>query len=107
MRMWRRSAPRAGPWAGREWTWQEEAACRGMSSDLFFPAEEERAAAARAICFGCPVRYSCLAFALERGERFGIWGGLSERERVRLSRRDREIVRWAAAQEARRSRGAA
>lgn len=81
-----------------DYSWQERGACRGVDADLFFPASEDETLPAKAICGTCPVRLACLAFALERNERFGVWGGLSERERGRLSPTAREqIVREAAA----------
>jgi WhiB family redox-sensing transcriptional regulator len=52
---------------------------------------------AKAICETCPVRLACLAFALERNEKFGVWGGLTEKERARLSPAARENIRRQAA----------
>ena len=66
-----------------EWSWQSHASCRGLDPELFFPAEDEPAPV-KAICEACPVRFSCLAFALDRGERYGIWGGLTPTERKSL-----------------------
>jgi WhiB family redox-sensing transcriptional regulator len=68
-----------------QWTWHSEASCRGVDAELFFPGNDEEAVPAKAICETCPVRNPCLAFALERGERYGVWGGMTERERARLS----------------------
>lgn len=62
-------------------SWQDRAACRGMNPDLFFPARGEETRQAKKVCARCPVREECLDFALENAEKFGIWGGLSERER--------------------------
>jgi WhiB family transcriptional regulator, redox-sensing transcriptional regulator len=76
-----------------DYSWQIEASCRGVDAELFFPATEEEAAPAKAICETCPVRVACLAFALERNERFGVWGGLTEKERARLSPAARETIR--------------
>ncbi len=67
-----------------------------VDPDLFFPAQGESLAQAKAICAGCPVRQPCLEFALEQREVFGVWGGLSERER-RTLRRDRQAGKVAAA----------
>ena len=79
-----------------DYSWQERGSCRGVDAELFFPASEEEASPAKAICETCPVRLACLAFAVERNERFGVWGGLTERERARLSPTARErIVREA------------
>lgn len=81
-----------------DYSWQERGSCRGVDADLFFPTSEDEATPGKAICTTCPVRLACLAFSLERNERFGIWGGLTERERGRLSPTAREqIVREAAA----------
>ena len=70
--------------------WMQHGACRGLShadaDRLFFPARGDSTAEAKAICARCPVRNECLEYALEHHEKFGIWGGLSERERRRLRR---------------------
>jgi hypothetical protein len=79
------------------YSWQTEASCRGVDSELFFPATEDESVPAKAICETCPVRLACLAFALERNERFGIWGGLTEKERARLSPAARDAIRRQAA----------
>lgn len=68
--------------------WRDLAECRGVDPDLFFPTRGESIATARATCAACPVRTECLEYAIEHREKFGIWGGLSERERRRI-RRDR------------------
>ena len=75
-----------------DYSWQESASCRGVDAELFFPATEEEAVPGKAICATCPVRVACLAFALERNEKFGIWGGLTEKERNRLSPTAREQI---------------
>jgi WhiB family redox-sensing transcriptional regulator len=64
-----------------------QANCLGCDPDLFFPARGESCADAKAVCRGCRVRVECLEYALALGEKHGIWGGLSERERRRLRRR--------------------
>jgi WhiB family redox-sensing transcriptional regulator len=74
-------------------TWQARGSCVGVDPDLFFPQRGESVVEAKAICVGCPVRAECLAHALERNERFGIWGGLSERERRAIRRRRRQHAR--------------
>ena len=70
------------------WEWQGEAACRGVGSRLFFhPAGERgsrRAArdeAAKRVCARCPVRRPCLQFALAVREPYGVWGGMTQKER--------------------------
>ena len=75
------------------YSWQTEASCRGVDAEIFFPATEDEAVPAKAICDTCPVRLACLAFALERNEKFGVWGGLTEKERARLSPAARESIR--------------
>jgi len=81
-----------------DYSWQVDASCRGVDAELFFPMTDEEAEASKSICETCPVRLACLAFALERNERFGVWGGLTEKERARLSPAAREnILRHAAA----------
>lgn len=79
-----------------EWTWMFSAGCRGLNADLFFPGPDADPAPAKAICSACPVRVACLSFALDQGERFGIWGGLDEKERGRLSVEERKKVHEAA-----------
>lgn len=69
--------------------WQANAACAGADPELFFPARGEPTATAKAVCATCPVRDPCREYALARTEKFGIWGGLSERERRALRRRRR------------------
>jgi WhiB family redox-sensing transcriptional regulator len=56
---------------------------------MFFVATEGDAAAAKAVCGRCDVRVACAAFAIAHAERFGIWGGMTERERRNLSHGDR------------------
>lgn len=64
----------------------EQAACRGMDPNVFHTERGESTKEAKAICGRCPIRQECLEFALENYESFGIWGGLSERERRRIRR---------------------
>ena len=68
----------------------------GVDPDLFFPERGASTREAKEVCRGCVVREDCLEYALANGEKFGIWGGLSERERRRL-RRQRAMQRRAAA----------
>ena len=72
--------------------WQDYANCLGVDPDLFFPERGASTREAKEVCRGCVVREDCLEYALENGEKFGIWGGMSERERRRL-RRQRAIER--------------
>ncbi len=73
-------------------TWQEQGNCLGIDTALFFPSRGEDTSDAKAVCKACDVRNMCLDFALERGEKHGIWGGLSERERRRIRRARRMEV---------------
>jgi WhiB family transcriptional regulator, redox-sensing transcriptional regulator len=70
-----------------EQSWQERALCSQTDPEAFFPEKGGSTREAKRICVGCEVRDECLEYALEHDERFGIWGGLSERERRRLKRR--------------------
>ena len=74
--------------------WQERANCLGVDPDLFFPERGASTKEAKQVCQGCVVREDCLEYALANGEKFGIWGGLSERERRRI-RRQRALARAA------------
>ncbi len=67
--------------------WQERALCSQTDPEAFFPEKGGSTREAKRICTGCEVRAECLEYALDHDERFGIWGGLSERERRRLKRR--------------------
>ncbi|WP_406516354.1 WhiB family transcriptional regulator [Streptomyces sp. NBC_00873] len=72
--------------------WRHEAACRWIDPDLFWPLGESMAARqqaeqAKAVCATCPVRTQCLEWAVETRQDFGVWGGMSERERRGLHRR--------------------
>ena len=69
-----------------EMEWQERALCAQTDPEAFFPEKGGSTREAKKICTGCEVRDECLEYALEHDERFGIWGGLSERERRRLKR---------------------
>jgi WhiB family redox-sensing transcriptional regulator len=71
---------------GEEQGWQERALCAETDPEAFFPEKGGSTREAKKICTGCEVRAECLEYALANDERFGIWGGLSERERRRLRR---------------------
>jgi WhiB family redox-sensing transcriptional regulator len=66
--------------------WQERALCAQTDPEAFFPEKGGSTREAKRICQGCEVKDECLESALANDERFGIWGGLSERERRRLKR---------------------
>ena len=72
--------------AGDESDWNERALCAQTDPEAFFPEKGGSTREAKKICTGCEVRSECLSYALANDERFGIWGGLSERERRRLKR---------------------
>lgn len=79
--------PALQPIASR-WEWQDSAACRGTDVSSFYSPARERGRAkearerrARQVCSGCPVRVECAKFALAIGERFGVWGGMTDQER--------------------------
>ena len=69
-----------------EQEWQEQALCAQTAPEAFFPEKGGSTREAKRICQACAVRDECLEYALLNDERFGIWGGLSERERRRLKR---------------------
>jgi WhiB family redox-sensing transcriptional regulator len=69
-----------------ELSWQERALCAHTDPEAFFPEKGGSTREAKKVCLGCDVRGDCLEYALAHDERFGIWGGLSERERRRLKK---------------------
>lgn len=66
--------------------WQELAACFGLDPEVFFPTTEEEAGLGLSYCNVCSVREMCLAWAVQNGERYGVWGGTTEQQRRRLIR---------------------
>ncbi|MFI9610484.1 WhiB family transcriptional regulator [Streptomyces sp. NPDC052023] len=77
------------------WKWQSLAACRDMDTSVFFSPPGERGSArrhrestARAVCAACPVRTQCARFAVACGQRYGVWGGLTEADRRSLAPTD-------------------
>ena len=71
---------------GGSLAWQDRALCAQTDPEAFFPEKGGSTRDAKKVCRVCEVRAECLEYALEHDERFGIWGGLSERERRRLKR---------------------
>ena len=73
--------------------WTVQAGCLVTDPDTLFVqgAAQNRA---KAVCLGCPVRTECLADALDNGIEFGVWGGLTERERRALLRRRPNVTSW-------------
>lgn len=84
--------------ATKEWivgmsnVWSQQAACRGLDPEIFYPISDDEAGEAKAICAACPVRQPCLENALVEREKYGVWGGLTERERRRLLRQRRKTA---------------
>ncbi|WP_405416436.1 WhiB family transcriptional regulator [Streptomyces rubiginosohelvolus] len=73
--------------------WQKDAACRGADPEELF-ADSAAQRRAKAVCTGCRVRTECLAEALDNRVEFGVWGGMTERERRALLRRRPEVDSW-------------
>jgi WhiB family redox-sensing transcriptional regulator len=69
-----------------ELAWQERALCAQTDPEAFFPEKGGSTREAKRVCLSCEVRAECLEYALAKDERFGIWGGLSERERRRVKK---------------------
>lgn len=67
-------------------TWQAQALCAQTGPDFFFPEPGSSVREAKRICAMCELRPACLDYALANDERFGVWGGLSEKERLALRR---------------------
>ncbi|MFW6597818.1 WhiB family transcriptional regulator [Propionibacteriaceae bacterium Y2011] len=72
--------------------WTLLAKCRGSEDALFCEGAEQKRA--RQFCDGCPVRADCLAEALDNRIEWGIWGGMTERERRSLLRRHSRVTSW-------------
>src|SRR5919107_2745516 len=73
--------------------WPSMAACQSGDPDALFVQGAEQNVAKR-ICRSCPVRYECLADALDNRIEFGVWGGMTERERRALLRRHPQVASW-------------
>src|SRR6188472_2676373 len=74
--------------------WTMRAKCRGMQDALFPEASDQKRA--RLVCSGCPVRFECLAEALDNRIEWGVWGGMTERERRLLLRQRSDVTSWRA-----------
>jgi WhiB family redox-sensing transcriptional regulator len=72
--------------------WVNEAACRGLATNLFYPERGDPTRHALEVCKPCPVKADCLQYAIDNSERWGVWGGLTERQRRRI-RSDRYQAR--------------
>jgi len=75
-----------GPAGSEREAWRDEAVCRQVDPELFFPDTGGSARAAKRVCAGCPVRSQCLDWALAHDQRYGVWGGLTVGERMQLRR---------------------
>ena len=73
-----------GPEEEEEPPWRQLALCAEVDSEIFFPERGGSTREAKKVCAKCEVRAECLEYALATHQRFGIWGGLSERERYRM-----------------------
>jgi len=75
--------------------WASRGSCRTSDPDELFVqgAAQNRA---KAVCMGCPVRTECLADALDNRVEFGVWGGMTERERRALLKRRSDVTSWRA-----------
>ena len=72
--------------------WTLHAKCRDMADALFPEGKDQKRA--RSVCVGCPVRSECLAEALDNRIEWGVWGGMTERERRQLLRQRTDITSW-------------
>lgn len=73
-------------------TWWDRANCLGMDPEFFFPEKGAPMTATRAVCAACAVREDCLEYALVNAEKFGVWGGTSEKERRAMRKARREAA---------------
>lgn len=64
--------------------WFKIANCRGLDTNLFYPGRGEPTSEPKAVCRHCDVQTECLTYAINTGERLGVWGGLTAKERRRL-----------------------
>jgi WhiB family transcriptional regulator, redox-sensing transcriptional regulator len=75
-----------------ETSWLDRARCRGTDPERFFVRGAAQAKPAVRLCQACPVREECLDYALTNDIDFGVWGGLTERQRRSLQRRQRQFA---------------
>lgn len=71
--------------------WQDDALCAQTDPEAFLPKKGGSTKAAKKVCALCLVRSECLEYALKNSESFGVWGGLSERERRKLRKERRQL----------------
>lgn len=67
--------------------WYDDALCAQVDQDMFYPEKGGSTVEAKRVCGMCSVRQQCLDYALANHERYGIWGGVSERDRRKMERR--------------------
>ena len=87
-----------GPWEVRDprepspFAWMAQGACVGAPSELFFPNDTDWWIIDRAkrLCATCPIIDQCADHALTHREPYGVWGGLSEKDRRRILRQRRQ-----------------
>ena len=77
--------------------WSDFADCQYTDPEAFYPEKGGSTREAKKVCRGCPVRTECLEYALDNDEKFGIWGGMSERERRLLKRRQSSATQTSSA----------
>jgi WhiB family redox-sensing transcriptional regulator len=82
-------------YAGEELHWQEFALCAQTDPDIFFPEKGGSTAPATSVCSACAVQSECLEYAISHDIRHGIWGGMSDNDRRRISRERRRARRGA------------
>lgn len=76
----------------------EGGACEETDPEAFFPEKGDSNRGAKRVCAGCDIREACLEWALTHDERFGVWGGMSTRDRdTFVEERRRRIRRESAA----------
>ena len=80
--------------------WRDDALCAQLDPEAFFPEKGGSTREAKRACRACPVRTECLDYALATDPRFGVWGGLSERERRRAASDGRTAAQIIAAEHA-------
>jgi WhiB family redox-sensing transcriptional regulator len=77
--------------------WRDDALCQQVDPELFYPEKGGTAEPAKSICRSCDVRPECLEYALSLGEAFGVWGGMSEKDRrAEMKRRSGKVTAVAA-----------
>lgn len=81
--------------------WMVDAACRDADPEIYYSVSRTDfiTAEAKAVCARCPVVSNCLAYAFERNEQWGIWGGLTTEERLNVKRRAEYAARQSRADE--------